>query len=123
MQTSYENEIILPPQSGQCYEPAQTKVISPCTLPRRSLPSCFHTLQTMTSAEDPPNIDKGKGRDYSVDPSERTPLLGSQSHTSHDESDLQTTSRSRRRLWSKLTFVFLVTLSICRLSNVCRRLC
>jgi len=42
--------------------------------------------------------------------------LASQSYTPGDDTDLQITSRSRRRLWSKLVFIFLVTLSICKLN-------
>ena len=73
---------------------------------------------TMSSSEDAAHIDKGKSRAHPTDPSERTPLLASQSSTSRDDTDLETTSRSRRRLWSKLIFIFLVTLSICK-SNWC----
>lgn len=58
-------------------------------------------------------IDKGKGRELSTDLSERTPLLASQSHTSREHADLEVIARSRQRLWSKLTFIFLFTLSIC----------
>lgn len=61
--------------------------------------------------EQPKSVDKGKGRAH--DPSERTPLLShpSQSYTVPDEPP--TPVIARRRLLSKLTFVFLVSLLLC----------
>jgi hypothetical protein len=80
-------------------------------------PAAHTFLSTMSSPEDPPHICKGKSREHTADPSERTPLLASQSHSSQDDPDLETTSRSRRRLWSRLISIFLVTLSICKLNR------
>ncbi|KAJ7639709.1 hypothetical protein DFH06DRAFT_1053720 [Mycena polygramma] len=64
--------------------------------------------------EDAPHVDKGKGR--ALDPTERTPLLGSQSSTSVLDDDPPPTV-VRRRLLSKLTSVFLgslvVTILVC----------
>jgi hypothetical protein len=57
-------------------------------------------------------VDKGKGKATSVPPTttERTPLLESHLDAIHDPSELSI--QDRRRLYSKLTFVFLTTLSI-----------
>ena len=72
----------------------------------------------MSSSEHVPHIDKGKSRACHTAASERTPLLASQSRTPDDDRDLEPTSRSDRRLWSKLIFIFLATLSICE-SDLC----
>ena len=67
----------------------------------------------MSSEEQSGHVDKGKRR--AQDPTERTPLLGSSSRAE----DLDTTpSNSHRRLRSKLTTVFLVSLSLCIMSFV-----
>ncbi|KAF8961431.1 hypothetical protein BDZ97DRAFT_1703298 [Flammula alnicola] len=60
-----------------------------------------------------PHVDKGKGR--ALDPTERTPLLGSSS-TAIEEAI--TPADSRRRLRSTLTTVFLISLCICILGFV-----
>jgi len=56
-------------------------------------------------------LGKGKGRAESAEASERTPLLPSPSGTSQE--NLETTANARRSLRSKLTFVFLFSLSFC----------
>lgn len=74
----------------------------------------------MTPAEDdasPPRI-KGKGKARHPEPSERTPLLQQHSDVAPSQPratdvDLESSSDAQRRLWSKLTFVFLVSLSSC----------
>jgi hypothetical protein len=64
---------------------------------------------------DPPDPSgKGKGRSQSPAVTERTPLLGSQSHNDPSEDPENFTQRTRRiSLWSKLSFVFFVSLGAC----------
>lgn len=91
----------------------------PVTLaPLPHLVPLLYVLTTMSSDDESTStvgkgVDKGKGRAQTADPSERTPLLASQSNTSDDDVQLETTSNSRRRLWYRLTVVFLVLLSLC----------
>ncbi|KAG1769840.1 hypothetical protein EDD22DRAFT_868174 [Suillus occidentalis] len=73
----------------------------------------------MTPAEDdtsPPRI-KGKGKARHPEPSEQTPLLQHHSDVAPSQprvtDDLESSSDAQRRLWSKLTFVFMVSLSSC----------
>lgn len=73
----------------------------------------------MTPAEDdsaPPRI-KGKGKARHPEPSEQTPLLQHHSDVAPSQprvtDDLESSSDVQRRLWSTLTFVFLVSLSSC----------
>jgi hypothetical protein len=63
------------------------------------------------ASDDQRSLGKGKGRAESPNASESTPLLASQSRASQEHPE--TTTTARRRLWSKLTFVFLVSLSAC----------
>src|ERR1700722_15645882 len=60
----------------------------------------------------PPALDKGKGKatTSTSELSERSPLLTSQSHVSHNEA--QASALDRQRLYSKLTYVFLVSLFV-----------
>lgn len=80
----------------------------------------------MTFAEnDSPSRVKGKGKARHPEPSEQTPLLlnhtinhvapiDSRTSPLDDEGlDPESSSDARRGLWSKLTFVFLVSLSFC----------
>ncbi|KAG1737542.1 uncharacterized protein EDB91DRAFT_482590 [Suillus paluster] len=77
----------------------------------------------MTLAENngSPACMKGKGKARHSEPSEQTPLLlhhddvaPSQPRATDDEdADLESSSDARQRLWSKLTFVFLASLSFC----------
>ncbi|THH10493.1 hypothetical protein EW146_g8352 [Bondarzewia mesenterica] len=60
---------------------------------------------------DPHPVDKGKGRAEDPGPTESTPLLASQSFTSHD--DVEASDNYRRRLWSTLLTIFLVALALC----------
>ncbi|KAF8153282.1 hypothetical protein B0H34DRAFT_800501 [Crassisporium funariophilum] len=71
-------------------------------------------MNTIQDQEDPPElVDKGKRR--ALEPTERTPLLGSSSAVIEDAAPA---ADSNRRLWSKLTTVFLATLSVCILAFV-----
>jgi hypothetical protein len=67
----------------------------------------------MTSREGSPDlIDKGKGR--AKDPTERTPLLfNGTSSSHHDERIPASLEVSHRRLRSRLTLVFLTSLTLC----------
>lgn len=61
---------------------------------------------------------KGKGKARHPEPSEQTPLLQHHSDVAPSQPratdvDLESSSDAQRRLWSKLTFVFLVSLSSC----------
>ena len=67
------------------------------------------TMSVVDSTEPP---DKGKGKARSQIPTERTPLLASQSTLTQPE-DAEATTHSQRRLRSRLAFVFLVSLSFC----------
>ncbi|KAG0703538.1 hypothetical protein DFH29DRAFT_435917 [Suillus ampliporus] len=69
----------------------------------------------------PPCI-KGKGKARHPEPSEQTPLLLHHSDVApsqpratvaDEDVDVESSSDARRRLWSKLTFVFLASLSFC----------
>ncbi|KAG2095708.1 uncharacterized protein F5147DRAFT_717932 [Suillus discolor] len=78
---------------------------------------------TLTENDSSSSCIKGKGKAKHPEPSERTPLLlhhsdvapsPSQPRVVHDEDvDFESSSNARRRLLSKLTFVFLVSLSSC----------
>lgn len=64
----------------------------------------------------PPRIDKGKGRAHDDEPTEHTPLLasGSGSLTSSSrETSIEHPATARRRLYSRLLTVFLISLSFC----------
>lgn len=61
------------------------------------------------SSEESDHVDKGKQR--AQEPTERSPLLGTSSQATEDFDSVPL--NSRRRLRSKLTTVFLVSLSIC----------
>jgi hypothetical protein len=76
----------------------------------------------MTENDTPPPCTKGKGKARHTDPSEQTPLLlnhngGAPSQTGpllvDEDLDIESSSDTRRGLWSKLTFVFLASLSFC----------
>ncbi|KII91591.1 hypothetical protein PLICRDRAFT_696608 [Plicaturopsis crispa FD-325 SS-3] len=58
-------------------------------------------------------IDKGKGRAISPEPTERTPLIASQSFSPHEEPSTPTSTARRHSLWRKLLFVFLASLALC----------
>ncbi|TFK31100.1 hypothetical protein BDQ12DRAFT_694555 [Crucibulum laeve] len=61
--------------------------------------------------EQPSPLDKGKSR--AQEPTERTPLLAETSRTTSYIGDEPVLPASSRSLWSKLTSVFLISLSIC----------
>ena len=64
---------------------------------------------------DPHRVDKGKGRAREEVPTENTPLLGSTSGSlaSSREASVEHPTAARRRLYSRLVSVFLITLSFC----------
>ncbi|KAG1859244.1 hypothetical protein F4604DRAFT_1658780 [Suillus subluteus] len=76
---------------------------------------------TLAENDSSPPCVKGKGKARHPEPSEQTPLLlhhsdvaPSQPRATDDEDvDLESSSDARRRLWSKLIFVFLASLSSC----------
>lgn len=76
---------------------------------------------TLAENDNSPPCIKGKGKARHPEPSEQTPLLlhhnevaPSQPRATDDENvDLESSSDVRRRLWSKLVFVFLASLSSC----------
>lgn len=72
---------------------------------------------TTPSDEQPtPHIDKGKGR--ALDSTERTPLLASPSQSFSPPDDSPAVLLGRRRLWSKLARVFLISLCFCIIALV-----
>ena len=77
-------------------------------------PTTSHCHSCCTSGGEQPEtipepVDKGKQR--AREPSERTPLLASSSRIIEDH--VAPPAHSNRRLWAKLTTVFLISLSIC----------
>lgn len=66
--------------------------------------------------EDPQCYTKGKGKAEPRQATETTPLLeagSSQVSGGEDDLDLVNSSVTRRRLWKRLIFVFILTLSLC----------
>ena len=65
--------------------------------------------------EDQQRCTKGKGKYEPREATETTPLLGAGSSqvSGEEELDLENNSVARRRLWKRLIFVFLCTLSFC----------
>ena len=67
--------------------------------------------------EDPQDFTKGKGKAELRQATETTPLLQAESHEGsigdEDEQDPQNSLVARRRLWKRLSFVFIFTLLIC----------
>ncbi|KAF7289184.1 hypothetical protein MIND_01379500 [Mycena indigotica] len=76
-------------------------------------------MSSSTNVEvSPPSLDKGKRRAQDTEPTERTPLLNSQSSSVLLDSHDPPPAVARRRLRSKLTTVFLVSLVITTLGAI-----
>lgn len=75
--------------------------------------SASSTLSSMDTTSH--RLDKGKARAQDIEPTEHTPLLASTSGSlsSSRDASIENPRTARRRLYSRLLYVFLISLSIC----------